>query len=243
MIDLASLWDFDDPAGSEARFRAAADATGGTERAVLETQVARALGLQGRYDDGHAVLDGIDDEAAEVEVRLALERGRLHNSAGSPAVALDHFRRAADLALVAGLPALRIDALHMVAIAAPPPERVALNREALAEARASSDPDARRWERSLLNNLGVELAEAGELDEAHAVLVEALEACERAGDLQAARIGRWMVGWVLRLQGRHSDARAVQEALRGELAAAGLHDPYVDEELALLDAADSDEGA
>jgi len=243
MSDVSALWDFDDVPASERRFREAADAASGSERAVLETQIARALGLQERYDEAHALLDGIADEDAEVQVRIALERGRLRNSAGSPAVALDDFRRAADLALVAGLPGLRVDALHMVAIAAPQPERVTLNRAALAEARASADPDARRWEGSLLNTLGFELAEAGELDEAHATFVEAVAVREREGDLPGARIGRWMVGWVLRLQGRVADARAVQEALRAELTAAGLHDPYVDEELALLDAADSAEGA
>jgi len=243
MSDVSALWDFDDPAGSERRFREAADAARPPQRAVLETQIARALGLQDRYDEGHAVLDGIDDGDAEVGVRVVLERGRLRNSSGSPALALEDFRRAADLALAADLPALRIDALHMVAIAAPQPERVALNRAALAEARASTDPDARRWEGSLLNNLGFELAGAGELEDAHAIFVEALAVREREGDLPGARIGRWMIGWVLRLQGRMAEARSVQEALRTELTAAGLHDPYVDEELALLEAADSAEGA
>lgn len=245
MTDVAALWDFDDPVASEHRFRAAADRAFGAERAILQTQVARAVGLQGRYDEGHAVLDLVlgatDGCPAEVAVRVALERGRLLNSAGHPEEALEEFRHAADLAAEAGFPGLRIDALHMVAIAAPRPERVALNRVALAEARASDDPEARRWEGSLLNNLGVELTEAGDLVEAHAVLTEALEVRERAGDVPAARIGRWMVGWVLRLQGRHDEARTVQEGLRAELAAAGLHDPYVDDELALLDAADSND--
>ena len=51
MTDLRPLWNFDDPAGSEQRFRAAADVAEGAERLVLLTQVARALGLQERYDD------------------------------------------------------------------------------------------------------------------------------------------------------------------------------------------------
>ena len=45
MIDLTELWNFDDPAGSEQRLRAAQVEAPETEAAVLQTQVARALGL------------------------------------------------------------------------------------------------------------------------------------------------------------------------------------------------------
>ena len=64
MTDPAELWDFDDPAASEHRFREAAV---GSDRAVMLTQVARALGLQEAYDAGHALLD---------EVAVATPRGR-----------------------------------------------------------------------------------------------------------------------------------------------------------------------
>ena len=57
MTDVQTLWDFDDPAGSEQRLRSAADVAEGSQRLVLLTQVARALGLQERYDEGHALLD------------------------------------------------------------------------------------------------------------------------------------------------------------------------------------------
>jgi tetratricopeptide (TPR) repeat protein len=240
VVDLKALWDFDDPASSEARFRAAASGTDDPERALLMTQVARAQGLQGRYDEGHATLDAIaGDGSAELNVRLALERGRLHNSAKQPAEALSAFHRAAELAAAPGLAGLRIDALHMVALASPAADRLTLTRAALAEARASDDPEARAWEASLLHNLGVELADTGALEEAHEVFVEALALREQKGQVAEARVGRWMVGWVLRLQGRRDEALAVQRALRSELAAAGEHDPYVDEELSLLEVDDA----
>jgi hypothetical protein len=41
----SDLWDFDDPAGSEQRFREAAAAAEGGQRGIWMTQVARALGL------------------------------------------------------------------------------------------------------------------------------------------------------------------------------------------------------
>ena len=59
MIDPSALWDFDDAAASEERFREAADTAEGADRLVLLTQVARALGLQERYEAAHGVLDDL----------------------------------------------------------------------------------------------------------------------------------------------------------------------------------------
>jgi hypothetical protein len=83
-FDFGSLWNFDDPAASEQRFCAAL--TTETDEAVrleLETQVARAQGLQGRIGDGHATLDALEELATgRAMVRLLLERGRLINTSG-----------------------------------------------------------------------------------------------------------------------------------------------------------------
>ena len=55
------LWDFGDPAASEERFREAADDDSHPAhvRAVLSTQLARAIGIQGRGDEALAVLDEV----------------------------------------------------------------------------------------------------------------------------------------------------------------------------------------
>jgi hypothetical protein len=79
---LRTLWDFDDPAGSEQRFRALAEEADEPVASRALTQVARALGLQERYADGHAVLDGLSPTDADTRVRVALERGRLLRSSG-----------------------------------------------------------------------------------------------------------------------------------------------------------------
>lgn len=236
----SDLWDFDDPAGSEARFRAAADSASGAgddeERAVWLTQVARALGLQQRYDEGHAVLDGLDLRgSAEVAVRVALERGRLVRSAGDPDAARTHFDDAARRAEESGLAELRVDALHMRALVAPPEEQVALTEHALAVARGADDPRARDWDASLLNNLGMAHADAGDFATALTAFEEALAARRRIGDPARVRVARWMVAWALRNLGRREEALALQRALKQELSALGEEDPYVDEELALLE--------
>jgi hypothetical protein len=80
--DLASeilrLWDFGDPAASEERFRALLDrlADDAEAVAIVRTQVARAQGLQRRFDDAHQTLDEVESapaaRGARVSVRLSL---------------------------------------------------------------------------------------------------------------------------------------------------------------------------
>ncbi|HEX5086217.1 MAG TPA: tetratricopeptide repeat protein [Nocardioides sp.] len=234
MAELKELWDFDDPAGSEQRLRAAAEMAEGKDRLVLLTQVARALGLQERYDEGHAVLNDLAVEDVEVATRAALERGRLLRSAGDPDAARPFFEGAAASAREAGLDALQVDALHMVALVAPDDDQLRLNEEALALARDSSDQEARDWDASLLNNVGMMHADAGDWPAALAAFEGALAARERIGDPGRTRIARWMVGWALRNLGRTDEALALQTALKAELEAAGKEDPYVDEEISLL---------
>lgn len=243
-IDAA--WDFGDPAASEARFRAQLPAVAGRAaggegawRAVqvqLLTQLARSLGLQGRFDAAHAVLDdaaahvAADDEAGRV--RIDLERGRALNSAGRSEAARPHFDAAFERARAAGLDALAVDAAHMIAIVAPPDEVMAWHARALALAEASPDPAARRWRASLLNNLGWTLHDLGRDDDALAALEQALALREAAGDPTTIGIARWSVARILRALGRVDEALAIQLALLAAHEAAGRTDPHVHDELA-----------
>jgi hypothetical protein len=126
---LDDLWDFSDPAGSEVRLRAAAqESTDAASRAEFQTQVARALGLQERYDEADAILDAIRADSPVIVVRVALERGRLRNSSGDPAAApatspraITEFELARDAAVRWGTP-----------------QQIVWADEALAEARAAA---------------------------------------------------------------------------------------------------------
>lgn len=234
VIDTRAHWDFDDPGGSEERFRALASASDGAERAAWLTQAARALGLQERYDEAHDVLDTIAPGDPEVDARVALERGRVVLSSGDPEAARPLFEEAGRRAAEAGLDDLHVDALHMVARAAPPEERLAAHEEALAAARAAHDPRARDRDASILTDIGRCHADAGDHGAALVAFTEALECRERIGDTDRVRAARWTVAWSLRHLGRTEEALALQGALKAELDAVGEHDPLVDEELALL---------
>jgi tetratricopeptide (TPR) repeat protein len=207
----------------------------GDDRAAHLTQVARALGLQEKYDEGHQVLDGLAGSTGDVPIHIALERGRLLRSAGNPEAARPYFAEAERLAEKASRDDLRIDAMHMTALVADPEDQIAVNMAALEIARSSQDPRARDWDASLLNNIGMAYAEAGDHVSALEVFEEALAARERIGDIETVRVARWMVAWSLRNLGRHDEALALQHQLKAELDADGASDPYVDEEIALLE--------
>jgi tetratricopeptide (TPR) repeat protein len=231
VIDPKPLWDFNDPSGSEGRFRAAVQGRPSPESEAWATQVARALGLQERYDEAHAVLDGLAADDAEVRCRVALERGRLWRSSGDPEAARPFFETAAE---VAPTDSLRIDAWHMVALVLPRPESTEVTGRALEAARASDEPAAQAWEASLLNNLGMEHADDGDFAAALPVFEDALAVRRTGSDAEAIRVARWMVAWTLRNLGRTDEALVIQSELKSELDAIGAVDTFVDEELALL---------
>lgn len=153
---LDELWVFDDPALSEARFRVELEQAGpwdDADRAELTTQLARAIGLQARFDEAAALLIGLEEPAPVVGVRVLLESGRLMNSSGHPDTAVGLLRQAATIAGRSGLLFLRLDALHMLAIA-DPTRAEDWTAQAADLAEASPDPRIRRWLVSLHSNLG-----------------------------------------------------------------------------------------
>jgi tetratricopeptide (TPR) repeat protein len=234
VIDPRPLWDFDDPAASGERFLDAAEHADEPDKTTWLTQYVRALGLQEKYDEALKILDRLHCDAPEAATYLALERGRVLRSSGRVEESRPHFESAAALARSGGLEALHVDALHMVALAAPPEEQLALNEAALSVARTSTDRRAQDWDASLLNNIGMTHADAGDYSAALVAFEEALAARERIGDPATIRVARWMIGWTYRNLGRREEALAIQRALKEELDSLGDTDTYVDDELALL---------
>lgn len=235
-----SLWDYDDPAGTEAKFRAllpAAEASGDRSTLLqLRTQVARTLGLQKKYDAANEQLDRVEAELPDappvVRVRYLLERGRVLNTSGSPESARPLFEEAWDAAREAGEDGFAVDAAHMVAIVADPDGSIEWNERALDLARTSPDARAAKWKGSLLNNLGWTYHDLGRFEDAHRLFEEALAFRREQGDAGPIRIARWCVARSLRSLGRIDEALARQRELLAENEAANAKDGYVLEEIA-----------
>lgn len=238
--ELLGLWNFADPAGSERRFAALLVRVAGDPEAeaVVRTQIARSQGLQRRFDDGHATLDEVERSpaarGARVAVRLDLERGRLFNSAREPERARPLFAAAYERACQAGEEALAVDAAHMLAIVETDPVlQETWNQRALETAEHSSDPLARRWRASLLNNMGWTRHGEGRHVEALDLFERALAARRELGEEGSIRVARWCVARALRSLGRTEEALAAQLALEAEIAGAGAPaDGFVFEEIA-----------
>lgn len=234
---IDALWNFQDPSASEGAFRVLADErTDVGDRACAMTQVARALGLQRRFDEARAMLDEAaalvpTEPRAEAHARLALERGRVENSSGNKTAARPHFEEALRIAEAIGDEPLAVDAAHMIAIIASGREAIEWNERALAMADAAKHPRARRWQASLLNNLGWSQFDSGNHPRALELFERTVELHGSAQRTRQWRIARWSVARVLRAIGQYEDALARQQALRAEMAADNAPDGYVEEEI------------
>ncbi len=222
---IDALWDFRDPAGSEARFREAL-ANGAGEEA--RTQIARSLGLQRRFEEASAELDAIQEPGSSLLLaRIALERGRILNSSGHPAESIPYFEEALSYA---DDDFYTVDAAHMLAIVSPGEASLDWNLRAIEMAKGSHSPRAQGWLGSLANNTAWSLHDLGRLDEALEMfqVAEAHWAARQndekpADHAERYRIAKWAVARCLRSLGRYEEALAIQLTL-GE-------DGYVFEEL------------
>jgi tetratricopeptide (TPR) repeat protein len=231
MIDIDQLWEYDQPSESETRFRAALEQADPAERAELLTQIARAQGLQRRFEDALATLAEAErlltPDTGRARIRCCLERGRVRNTSGDREAAKPDFMTAWGLARIAGDDALAVDAAHMLAIVETGEAVFEWNKRALAIAERSADERARRWQGSLHNNLGWSYHDQGDYEAALRHFQAALDFHTAAG--KNIQIAKWCVGRALRSLNRLDEALTVQEALYAEHAVAG--DGYVDEEL------------
>ena len=239
-LDFDALWNYDDPAATERRFRDLLPrAEHGADRswhAQLLTQIARAQGLQRKFAEAHATLDRaaalLTPELSTARIRYLLERGRVFNSAGQAERAGALFHEAAEQAQSEQQDFYAVDALHMLAIVAPPAQQLDWNLRALALAEHSGQSRARSWLGSLYNNIGWTHHAAGRYDQALEMFQSALRERQAAGRAGPIRIARWSVARAQRSLGQFEDALATQRELLAELEAAGGRDGYMFEELA-----------
>ena len=235
--DFDALWDYSNPEQTETRFREALKHISEEDLAFLEllTQIARAQGLQHKFEEAHKTLDQVErrlgESATRPRVRYLLERGRVFNSSGDAEAARPFFEWAFDLAKQLREDFYAVDALHMLAIIAPPGQSLTLNLQAVEMAESSQQEKARNWLGSLYNNTGWSYHDMGEYDRALEVFEKA-EIWQRSkGRVNETRIASWCVARILRSLNRFEEALSRQLALEGEWAEDGETDGYVFEEI------------
>jgi tetratricopeptide (TPR) repeat protein len=223
--DFDELWDYGDPAATEAKFREIeprARAAGDVDYLVqLLTQIARTKGLRGDFDGANAVLDEAEKLLTPTcvvgRIRYLLERGRTLNSAHKRPEAIRIFEQALRAATQAGTDFHRVDAAHMLGIAEEPEKALAWNLKAIAMAEAAKSEKARMWLGALYNNTAWTYHDSKEygraLDLFEKALAHCLAHCIERGQEAQIRIARWSVGRALRSLGRFEEALALQRVL------------------------------
>jgi tetratricopeptide (TPR) repeat protein len=181
---LRPLWDFDDLAASELRFRAQLEREASPAgRAEVLTQLARVEGLRGDFERCAKLLDEAEPLAGcdpAATIRLELERGRMFRSSGDLEAAFPLFKDAFARAVEADERYLAGDAAHMCAIAV---DDLAVQEEWTQRGLDEGDP---YWAGPLYNNLGVAHSEAGDHERALELFELALEARLRDPDNKRA---------------------------------------------------------
>ncbi|GAB4580302.1 MAG: tetratricopeptide repeat protein [Anaerolineales bacterium] len=242
LLDFDQWWNYNDPAGTEQRFRELLpQAETGDDRsyhAQLLTQIARTLGLQRRFDEAHQVLDTVEplltNALETARIRYLLERGRVFNSSKHPEQARPLFLEAWGRAKAAHEDVYAVDAAHMLGIVEKGQASLDWNMQAIAYAEHSESPRARAWLGALYNNTGWTYHDMGELEKALDLFERGVVFRQEKGEPTTLRIARWCVARCLRSLGRNAEALDIQLALLKENEETGQPDAYTHEELGEL---------
>ncbi|AZZ35636.1 hypothetical protein CIK05_02080 [Bdellovibrio sp. qaytius] len=239
--DFNKLWNFSKPAETEIKFRetlAEVEVNADLDYILqLKTQIARAEGLQRKFDEAHKTLDtveiALDATTPVAEIRYNLERGRVFNSSKQKDKAIWYFRKAFNLADAAKQEDFAVDAAHMVAIAEPTAEaQMQWNLKAVALAESATEQKAKDWLGSLYNNIGWTYHDSGQFIEALEIFKKALAFRETKGDASTIRIAKWCIARTHRSLNNLAEALVIQKSLEKEFNAQPQQDGYNYEELA-----------
>ncbi|MCI0450348.1 MAG: tetratricopeptide repeat protein [Chlorobi bacterium] len=238
--DFDKLWDYNNPAETEKKFREVEDeikASGDTAYyAELLTQIARTQGLQMKFDEAHRILDDAEkllkDNQHRAQIRYLLERGRTYNSSKVYDKARELFIKAYELGLKTGEDNLTVDAAHMMGIVEKAEESLKWNEIAMKHAEQSKDEDAKKWLGSLYNNTGWTYHDMGDYNKALELFERNVIWHTQRNTKQGLSIAKWCVARTLRSLGRNEEALEKQIELSAFNREIGLdEDGYNSEEI------------
>jgi tetratricopeptide (TPR) repeat protein len=239
--DFDSWWDYNDPAGTEAKFREllpkARESQDKSYYAQLLTQIARTEGLQRKFEDAHRTLDTVEallsDDLVVAKIRYLLERGRVYNSSSQREKSKPLFRQAWEHGIAKGEDFHAVDAAHMLAIVEPSEKQLEWAEKAMSVAEKSKDQRARNWLGSLYNNTGWTYHDLKQYDKALEMFEKGLKFREEKKDEEGIRIAKWTIARTYRSLRRIEESLKIQRDLEKEIEEKGIeHDGYVFEEIA-----------
>jgi len=249
--DFNEMWDYNNPDQTETKFRElipiAKKSNDLSYYAQLLTQIARAQGLQQKFEEAHEILDSVEamltDKLTTAKIRYLLERGRVYNSSNHPDKSKLLFSEAYELAAKNSEDFYAIDAIHMLQIVEPPEKQLQWAEKAMKLAEDTQDERAKKWLGPLYNNTGWTYFDLNQYDKALELFEKSLKWREAKNDEQGIGIAKWTIARTYREMGKVEEALKMQRALEQEREEKKI-DPsgYVFEEIAecllLLDKTD-----
>lgn len=240
---INKLWDFNDPKLSESRFRGRlADEEKENaplvERMEILTQVARAEGLQQKFDEAHKTLDTVEATLASLnstylDTRYYLERGRAFNSSGKKEEAKQEFLKAIESGKKGGHDYYTIDGIHMMAVADEPAKQLDWTELGIAMAEASSEDRAKLWLGTFYNNSGWTYFGMKEYQKALDLFIKNEKFAESRNNKSDVQIAKWCQAKMYRFLKQLDTSLSIQRELEKAMQDKTMdEDGYVYEEIA-----------
>ncbi len=235
--NLETVWNYQDPEGSEFRFRELTSQANQDRGYHIEllTQLARSVCLQRRYDDAHAILDEAEallgDRLDRPRLRCHLERSRILNDTGHVEESIEQAQKAIEVGDEIGEHRLTADALHMIAyVVRDDEEAVRLHNVAIEFCEKHvSDLRIERWLATLHINVGDKYEALGRFSEGIESVDRGIGLCEKLGLTTKVLGSRCLLARLHRLDGRLDQAMGIMDAVRKTGFAQGwLHEEFAE---------------
>ena len=242
-----AMWDYAQPDSTEIKFKEIIPLLAGTPETTYDaeyhvellTQIARAQGMQGKFEEAGRTLETADSmliaNMKTGNIRYLLEKGRILNSSGKREASKPVFLEAYDFGKENALDYYTLDAAHMMGIVEPPERQLDWSLIAMEIAEASTDQRCKSWLGALYSNIGWTYHDLNEYEKALDLFQKGYKCRKTQNNDQATRIAKWSVARCLRSLEKHDEALNIQNELLQEFEEKQIEqDGYVFEELAEL---------
>ncbi len=242
-LKISDMWDFSDPEACEKKFleKMKEHSKSAFDVWELQTQVARALGLQGKFIQAFHVLDSIQAgfEYAPtckskdlVGIRYNLERGRILLLDKRISESIRYFRFALKLALKIEADDLSVDAIKMLLSVTCVNERIELGLKGINIASEKGNENLHYSIGEMATGVGQAYLEKQDYQKAIEQFMHARDIFSKAFDADNVRVIRRLICIAQRYLGQHKEALLELRAQEEWLKKSGNIDGIVFEEIA-----------
>jgi len=242
-----ALWNYAHPDSSEVAFKEILPLLTHTDEFAIDvqyepellTQIARAQGMQGKYDEAFHTLQQADSLLSErtpkAKMRYLLEKGRLLNSSGKTELSIPVLEEAYHFGAEKHFDLYQLDAALLLSSITLSQQKTDWVRKAVQLARTSTDPRCQNQLGSIYKSTAWSYFYLKDYYHAQEMFHKALDWHETNSDSTETLVDRWAIGHCLRALFKFDEALHIQLTLEQDLNNLNLPlNGYVYEEIAEL---------